>query len=284
MREPSPDAIRDVSARLSRPESGPLPYVGLDLTGGESFAAGQQFDIFIRDSRPKPAAWVVCWSDLMMTMFIMFAALYVFQTPKIQFKSVTDTAVRPEGVGELPPPALPVESILGRVHDRVRDLVERSGLEGSVTVRLVSDKALHVTVAGEFLFGPGGAALRPEVKSGLRELAGILAGAPQAMSVVGHAASDEAVGDAAGSWRLAAARAMEVAMFLTAEAGFPKERVLVAAYGDQRPVLGDDGFRRSRRVELVLSAENPTEPLPAVEGRGGEGFRRWVAASARGGL
>ena len=71
-------------------------------------------------------------------------------------------------------------------------------------------------------------------------------------------------------------------MFLATEAGFPPERLLVTAYGDQRPVQAGDVAQRSRRVELVLSTENPTDPLPSAEGSGGDGFRRWVASSGGG--
>ncbi len=282
MREPTPESIRDVSARLARPETGPQPAGGWEPRLGDGGPAGQQFDIFAREPRPNTAAWVVCWSDLMMTMFIMFAALYAFQTPKIQLKSVTDLAVRVEGGGDLPLPAPPVESMLGRIHDRIRDMIERSRLNDAIAVRLVPEKALHVTLAGDFLFGPGGAALRPDVKSGLIELAAILRSAPHAMAVVGHAAPGEGGGDVAAPWRLSSARAMEVAMFLATEAGFPPERLLVTAYGDQRPVQAGDVAQRSRRVELVLSTEIPTDPLPSAEGSSGDGFRRWVASSGGG--
>ena len=76
MREPTPESIRDVSARLARPETGPQPAGGWEPRLGDGGPAGQQFDIFAREPRPKAAAWVVCWSDLMMTMFILFLVLF----------------------------------------------------------------------------------------------------------------------------------------------------------------------------------------------------------------
>lgn len=286
MREPSSDTIRDLSARLPRPEAGPAPLGRLDVPGGDPALSltGQHFDIFAREAGPRSAGWVVCWSDLMMTMFIMFAALYAFQAPKIQFKSVTDLSAHAVHVGDEPSPPRPMgESVLGRIHDRIRDMIERSGLEGVVAVRLVPEKELHVTVSGDFLFGAGGSALRPEVKSRLLELASILRSAPHILSVVGHAAPDERLNDPAGPWRLSTARATEVAMFLSGEGGLSAQSMVVAGYGDQRPLHAGDGFGSSRRVELVLSTENPTEPLPAVEGSDSAGFRRWVAASGQGG-
>ncbi len=284
MREPSPDIIREVAERLRRPEFPSGARGQADLPAGpDGPMASQHFDIFAREARPAQAGWVVCWSDLMMTMFIMFAALYAFQAPTIQFKTVDDLSAEVAGSGVQPvPPLPPEESILGRIHDRVLEMVGRRGLEGAVTVRLVPDKALHVTLAGDFLFGAGDAALRADARARLDELAAILRGAPHTLAVVGHAAPDERLGDPSGPWKLSSARALEVAMFL-GEAGIPESRMFVAGYGDQRPVHAGDSFGRSRRVELVLSGENPTEPLPDANRGDDGGFRRWLAAAGRGG-
>ena len=277
MREPSPDTIRDLSLRLWRPESGQEPLDPAGIRGPAGAAPSQHFDIFDREAAPRQAGWVVCWSDLMMTMFIMFAALYAFQAPTIQLKAVTELPAEAAAPGVLPvPPVPPAESVLGRIHDRIRDMAARLGLEGIVEVRLVPDKALHVTVGGDFLFGDSGAALRPEARARLTELAAILGSAPQALAVVGHAAPDERLGVPSGPWRLSADRAMEMAMYL-GQAGVEESRMFVVGYGDQRPVHRDGSFAGSRRVELILSGENPTEPLPAVDEAPG-GFRRWVAA------
>jgi len=74
-----------------------------------------------------------------------------------------------------------------------------------------------------------------------------------------------------------------VAAFLRGDAGLPAERMLVAGYGDQRPLADGAGAREAWRVELVLSSENPTEPLPVVKAAEGEGFRQWIGnAQAKG--
>ena len=53
---------------------------GMELTLG-SPRASQYLDVFNREMKPRSANWAIWWSDLMMTMFIMFAALYAFQMP-----------------------------------------------------------------------------------------------------------------------------------------------------------------------------------------------------------
>lgn len=286
MREPTPEIMRDVSARLSgqqAPDGGAYIYNGsegrnLRLPGGEAYS--QHFDIFSREHGFRPASWVICWSDLMMTMFIMFAALYLFQIPKIQFKSVAETSVSALPLGtEVIPPQPSDGSILDRLHDRLRDLVVRDGLQSSILVQSVPGKALHVTIAGDLLFQGSSVALRADVKKTLVSVGEILSSAPHTLSVVGHSAVGEAGPGFSGPWELSAAMAAAVASFLMDDAGLPATRVLLAGYGDQRPLLQGDGARANRRVELVLSSENPTEPLPSVKVPSGEGFRQWLAAS-----
>jgi outer membrane protein OmpA-like peptidoglycan-associated protein len=294
MREPTPEIMRDVSARLSRPRQGQHPkygtaepFGGIHGTDGEHpevSAFSQHFDIFAREQQMRPASWVICWSDLMMTMFIMFAALYIFQLPKIQYKSVSELSVQalPLGTETIPPQAL-AGSILERLHDRLRDLIARDGLQDMVAVQSIPGKSLHVVLSGDLLFEKSRAVLRGDVKETLLAVGEILRSAPHALSVVGHAASG---GVAAGSrepWELSVAMAADVADFLIRDAGLPAERMLVAGYGDQRPLVDGDGAGTGWRVELVLSSENPTEPLPMVKAPAGEGFRQWLAASKQGG-
>jgi len=252
----------------------------VDSYSDERGFGGQHFDIFARDHQPASSSWVVCWSDLMMTMFIMFAALYIFQIPKIQFKSVSDMAVQAAPFGtEVAPPQPSAGSILDRIHDQLRDLIARDGLEAVFTVQVVPEKTLHVILTGDLLFEAGGVSLRADVRRSLLAMAEILRTAPHALAVVGHVAPGEPLRVHPSPWELSVARAAEVAGLLMRDGSFPAERMLVVGYGDQRPVSGVDGVSRSGRVELVLSADNPMEPLPGVHEPSRDGFRQWLAAS-----
>jgi outer membrane protein OmpA-like peptidoglycan-associated protein len=294
MREPTPEIIRGVSARLSRPGYGQRAMTGAEepFGGGQGRegarsdegALGQHFDIFAREQQSRPASWVICWSDLMMTMFIMFAALYIFQLPKIQYKSVSELSVQALPLGtEMIPPQAQAGSILDRLHDRLRDLLARDGLQDVIAVQSVPGKSLHVVLPGELLFESSGTVLRGDVKKTLLAVGEILGSAPHVVSVVGHAASDGALPGSMGPWELSVAMAADVADFLMRDAHLPAGRLLVAGYGDQRPLVDGDGIRSGWRVELILSSENPTEPLPMVHVPSGEGFRQWLAASKQGG-
>lgn len=286
MREPTPEIMRDVSARLcghQAPDGGTSAYGGVHGPDARLFRGeipGQHFDIFSREDTLRPASWVICWSDLMMTMFIMFAALYLFQIPKIQFKSVTETAVNAVPLGtEVVPPRPADGSILDRLHDRLRDLVVRDGLQAVLEVRSIPGKALHVTIAGDRLFQGGTLLLRGDVKKTLLSVGEILQSAPHVLSVVGHCASGEAGPGYRGPWELSVSMAAAVASFLMDDAGLPSGRVLVAGYGDQRPLAREGSVSSDRRVDLILSSEIPTEPLPSATVPGAAGFRQWLAVS-----
>jgi chemotaxis protein MotB len=162
----------------------------------ESLLAGgvpsQHFDVFARENTIRPASWVVCWSDLMMTMFIMFAALYIFQIPKIQYKVGVGTVRESRAAGDRNRPPPPADgSILDRIHDRLRDLIARDALQAVVSVRSIPGKSLHVVLSGEMLFERSGAVLRGDAKKRLLAVGEILGRAPHVLSVVGHSAPGE---------------------------------------------------------------------------------------------
>jgi len=295
MKEPTPEIMRDVTARLTLPDTpGALPRLepasargGDGRPGALPLAAGfggQHFDIFAREEIVRPSGWAVCWSDLMMTMFVMFAALYAFQMPVIQYKSVSELAVQAAPLGkDVATPQVVPGSILDRVFLQLSDLIERDGLGSRMSVRIVPEKSLHLVCSGDLLFEPGAASLKPEAQQSLRSVAVILRGAPQVLSVVGHCASDEPLGVFADPWALSVARASSVAKFLMADGQLPAGRFLVAGYGAERPLNASARPWSNRRVELVLSMETPTEPLPNEDASAPDGFRHWVAASQRGG-
>lgn len=218
-----------------------------------------------------------------MTMFIMFAALYIFALPTIQVKAVHDLPPRPlSPVGEPSPPRSAPGSILERVHTRLLDRIERDGLGHIFSAYLVPEKAVHLVLSGDAVFGPGGTVLPDEVRKSLVSLGDILRSSPHMLAVVGHAASGEPLGSQAGPWELSAVRAASVAGILMREAEIPSGRLLLAGYGDQRPAAGQAGLAASRRVELILCAETPTEPLQVPSVPAGDGFRGWLAATQQG--
>lgn len=62
-------------------------------------------DSFFRSRTPKPVHWSIAWSDLMMTMFILFLTLFVYQLAKREFLDPTSVEVVAGSVISLPPPS-----------------------------------------------------------------------------------------------------------------------------------------------------------------------------------
>ena len=161
MHEPTPNTIRNAHARL-RPSpqaenASARRLSGMELTLG-SPPASQYLDIFNREMKPRSANWAIWWSDLMMTMFIMFAALYAFQMP---VSRAVPSPSEPMPVVVRPRPD-DAGSILARIHDQIRDVIQREGLGDSVIARLTPGKSLRVTLAGDAFFISGSATLRPK--------------------------------------------------------------------------------------------------------------------------
>lgn len=274
MREPTPDIIRNAQARsrpLLQPESYSTPYLsGMELHLDAPLGS-QYLDVFNREAKPKSVSWAIWWSDLMMTMFIMFAALYAFQMPvsRLVPSEPMPVVVRPvtDEAG----------SVLVRVHDQIRDVIQREGLADSVLTRLTPGKNLRVVLVGDAFFTSNSQALRPSGRAALQQISQALRGAPHLLAVVGHAAMGESLTDGNGPWAVSTARSGEVANFLMGNGGIEPDRISLAGYGDQRPLWKDvPADARNRRVELVLSMDNPTEPLAEVV-PGGSGFTNWVA-------
>lgn len=294
MLEPTPQMIRLASARSAsalltdKPaESGSNEALGGRARRDEDVDAGlrtsQYFDVFTREVPARSASWSIWWSDLMMTMFIMFAALYAFQMPRSAPSSTSNLSVPP--VAAASGRVISADPVLDRIHAQLADAIEHSGLRGLVTLDLVPDTSIHLVVSGGVIFPSGGAGLKPGIQRGLRELALIMSRSPYDLAVVGHCAPGELNSGAAGTWALSVARAGAVVEYLSREEVFPVERMYIVGYGDQRPVNsqpGRDQTHADRRVELVLGTVNITAPLARVDDANQGGFRKWLGSSLEG--
>lgn len=149
------------------------------------------------------------------------------------------------------------------MHGRLMDLSRRyQGLEydpETGTSKLDTD----------VLFDTGQDLLRDEAKQLLREFVDVFTSAEARqlkMMVVGHAddrliAKPETREKFATNWHLSTARALAVADFLR-KAGLPEERMGVAGFGSQQPLLAErtsDARERNRRVEIFVMG--PDSPL-----------------------
>ncbi len=248
----------------------------------------QQLDIMRRSMPSKSNHWAVWWSDLMMTMFIMFAALYAFQMPKDILPPQIVKVPLPPQENPLPPEPAISDSILERTFEATRDAVLASGLDGVIAVRLVPEKSLRISVAGDLLFEGNKPNLKPAASTTLHVLSEALKKAPYKITVVGHTDNSPVSSPAfASNWELSTARACAVGRALILEGGMPSERLIMTGLGDQQPLQPNTSAANmavNRRIDLVLSVENPTDALAdeKIAAATQENMRRWMVKSDTG--
>lgn len=199
------------------------------------------------DRLRRPHAWAVPWSDLMMTMFILFAVLYATQTPRPTPSRTQEVPVHAVFPAVLPPAAvLPGDLI--RAAEAMQQLAD----------------APEVLAAQNI---PGGVrlALRPDAirtPSLLVHVANILTQSAAKVHVIGHSARD-------ASWSQAAQAAEAVAQILRHH-GVAEDRLWVTARrGDPHDPALIHGW-----VDIVLgSAEVLPPPSLSPEP---SGFTAWL--------
>ncbi len=216
----------------------------------------------------KNLHWSVPWSDLMMTMFVFFAVLYVFHNSKQKAFSdepkarYVPPAIVTQAVATYPmeKPAEPVSSMT-RIYDLSRETVRAKALEEFASVELTPDKAVSIILKGDLLFDSGKAEMRPEAARSLGEIAEILRQTPHVVNLVGHT-DDVPIHSERfpTNWELSAARACAVARYLMDEMGLPSSRFYVTGHGQQQPVRPNDNAENraaNRRVEIIITKDKP---------------------------
>jgi chemotaxis protein MotB len=230
----------------------------------------------------KNLHWSVPWSDLMMTMFVFFAVLYVFHSskekafsdePKARYvpPAIVTQAVKGYQMGKAVEPA----SSMTKIYDLSRETVRAKALEEFASVELTPDKAVSIILKGDLLFDSGKAELRPEATRSLGEIGEILRQTPYVVNLVGHT-DDVPIHSERfpTNWELSAARACAVARYLIDETGLPSSRLFVTGYGAQQPVRPNDSTEdraANRRVEIIITKEKPhveAADLAMIKGSG----------------
>jgi chemotaxis protein MotB len=239
-------------------------YDGLSAEG-ESLSSG-------RLRQPRRVTWSIAWSDLMMTMFILFAVLYIYQAAnrEFSFAKQTDSAATPEtAVIKASPPRVEtlVESVDAPASQRWgedTDTIRLRNLSDIGTVELEADKAVRIVLPGDLLFDTGSADLKPSSIGTLRQVGDAIRITDYRVNVVGHTDSVPMYSEkVATNWELSALRACTVARFLMEQMDLAPERFYVSGHSYLQPVAPNDSPANraaNRRVELVL-----TRNIPAAE-------------------
>jgi chemotaxis protein MotB len=232
-------------------------------------------DIFSHRKMPKTIHWSVPWSDLMMTMFILFAVLYIYQSAKREFLSREEMssnfnlglksagAITSNGMRFDDPPDIP------KLYDLSKQTIKARDLNHFASVDLVADKAVRIILTGDLLFDTGKAALKPEARKKLREIAPIIRNTPYMVNVVGH--TDNVPIHSAlfpTNWELSVIRASVVARFFIEEMKMPAGKFYLSGHSYFQPVMPNNTAKNkatNRRVEIIITREKPYGTLVNIE-------------------
>lgn len=238
-------------------------------------------DSFYRHEMPSRFHWSVVWADLMMTMFIFFAVLYMFQAGhRKMFENGAERARGQVGGGG-PGPTIPVAGSGGAgpvdpigpmagsltsIYDQATRAIDAGEMKDFASMDLTSDRVVRIVLTGDLLFDPARAGLKPQAKEALRRIGEIIRNTPYMINVAGHTDSFPMHNNQFDTnWELSVLRATVVARFLIEEMQVPARQVSATGYADYQPVgpnNTEQGRAANRRVELIITRDAP-DGLPA---------------------
>lgn len=233
-------------------------------------------DSFERLRTPRTNQWSVVWSDLMMTMFILFVVLYVFHSMNKETVIVKAPTID-IGIGSKIKDRGPVEpfsesgdSKLARIYDLSRQVVDEESMQDIARVDLAPDKTVRIILTGDLLFDSGSAEIKGSAMQDLQKIIPLIAQTPSMVNVVGH--TDDIpieTREFPSNWELSLVRASRIAHFLMRETNLAESRFYVSGHGSTQPVAANDTPEHraaNRRVEIILTREKPS----AIATREGE--------------
>ena len=199
---------------------------------------------FQRERPGRHAQWHIPWADLMMTMFILFAVMYVYASSK-------GPAVVP-GIKDRVPS-------ISAVYKLSQSTLKENHLDNLASVELVPNKAVRILLTSDLLFDTGKADLKGDAIEVLKKVATVLRRTPYLVNLVGHT-DDMPIHTEyfPSNWELSTARACAVARFLIEEMKIPAKRFRVSGYADYRPLrpnISPENRAVNRRVEITITKE-----------------------------
>jgi chemotaxis protein MotB len=151
-----------------------------------------------------------------------------------------------------------LSSVADNVEQAMADLIQRD----VVAVRR-TDLWIEVEIRSDILFPSGSAQLSPDASGVIAQLAGVVAGLPNAVRVEGHT-DNVPIKNALfySNWELSAARAGSVVRMLAGH-GVAPGRLAVVGLGQEHPAKTNDtpeGRNANRRVVIVILSTALTDP------------------------
>jgi chemotaxis protein MotB len=215
----------------------------------------------------ESSSWAVPWSDLMMTMFILFAVLFAFASAKRDFfrEIREDLTGTPQLVRQEldQPESYPTK--LRPVHRETYTGIEaeqhiglRPGDDANVLARAMQTPHLVAfTLDRPILFNHLSSDLEEGAVTSLENVLPIIRKSNLDIQVIGYTDGFPVhTSQFAGNWELATARAMRVAHWLMNEGGITPSRITVSGRGPNDPRVPNTSRAnriQNRRVEILLT-------------------------------
>jgi len=207
------------------------------------------------------SGWAIPWSDLMMTMFVLFAVMLSYNMSERDLKDALlkseTTRVQHLSIPKIDGPVfnyLAPEQILEISRSTVKD----ANIE-NIDVIMDTNKAVHVNVRGEMLFDIGKAELREDTKGFLKKMSAILSKIKNEVHIVGHTDSFPIHSEAfPTNWELSTARASKIARFLIEQGSLDPARFTVIGNSMYRPSVPNstpENKQKNRRVEIIITPD-----------------------------
>ncbi len=228
-------------------------------------------ELLTMPSRRRALHWSVSWSDLMMTMFILFVVMYIYKVGNRDLdlgKGPGKGRIVESGAGLLVesrkgPAKIPEfkEDSEAIVYELTRSVEDKELLRQVTSVDLVEDETVRIIITGDLLFAQGSADLLPAAADALGRLGSVLGRTNHYINVAGHTDSVPYHSEAfPTNWELSTMRAVRVARYLIEELKIPDYRFVITAHAYHKPLKPNTTSRNraeNRRVEIVLMKNRP---------------------------
>ncbi len=238
-------------------------------------------DLFASSEGERFNRWSISWADLMMTMFIFFVLMYVYQTKTYEIKmELGESRDTISDRGAYQAMNLNTSKTSSSVTGKNQQIVLDEFVDKPAQVEMMPDKAVRISLAGDIRFSVGSVLLNSKARWRLRQIGNFLKDNDYAVNVVGH--TDDTVNPSPKyptHWELSTARACAVARYLMEDEDVAESRIFVSGHSNQHPLVPNTSARNralNRRVEVIVMKEIPyADPMgskaawvPGVENDG----------------
>ena len=231
------------------------------------FEESSNDDIFLQRKMPNRVHWSIPWSDLMMTMFILFVVMFIYHSSQKEFLSPDGLNTQETEPYPTNPPPLTDNKIvvsqdtLPKLYDLSKKTLQAKDLNNFASVDLLADKAVRIILTGDLLFDLGEATLKEEAKEKLKKIAPLIAKTPYKVNIVGHT-DDIPIKSSQfpSNWELSLIRASVVGRFFIEDLSIPGNKFYLSGHSYFQPVRPNstpENRAANRRVEIIITKERP---------------------------